>query len=161
MREMIRASISMAARRAASSICSQVAAGVGVGFGSSNRSRFNCIVALLARRRLGRSGAKSVDEFTQSEQIADFGEIIGRLSGFHRLDWLQLIVGPTRWNQRSAAVWQNGEQMVDATSCDGVDQRQRPPFEGMAFARYRRKIRNIMEMGSLWRLPSTRFRMIV
>jgi hypothetical protein len=113
-------------------------------------------MALLARRRLGRSGAKSVDEFTQSEQIADSAEIIGSLVGFHRLDWLQLIVGPARWNQRSAAVWQNGEQIVDATSCDGVDQRQRPPFEGMAFARYRRTIRNIMAMGSLWRLPSTR-----
>ena len=59
------------------------------------------------------------------------------------------------------AVWQNREQIVDVTACDGVDHRQRPPFKGMAFASDYRTIRNIMAMGSMWRLPSTRFRMIV
>ena len=36
---------------------------------------------LPAGRRLGLSGAKSVDEFAQSEQIADSAEIIGSLIG--------------------------------------------------------------------------------
>jgi hypothetical protein len=112
-------------------------------------------VFFLVRRRLGLSGAKSVDEFAQSEQIADSAEIIGSLIGVTWFDRLQLIVGPTRRNQRSAAVWQNCEQIVDATACDGVDHRQRPPFKGMAFARDYRAIRNIMAMGSIWRLPLT------
>jgi len=117
------------------------------------------MIALLARSRLGLSGAKSVDEFAQLQQIADSAEIIGSLIGFSSTSRLHLTVGPNRWNQRSAAVWQNSEHIVDAAPCDGVEQRQCSPFKGMAFARDRRAIRNIMTVGSLRRLPSTRFRM--
>jgi hypothetical protein len=118
-------------------------------------------VALPARRRLGLPVAESVDEVTQSEQVADSAEIVESLIGIRRPDRLRLVVGPTRRNQRAASVRQNCEQIVDATPCDGVDQRQCPPFEGMAFARDRRTSWNIMAMGSSWLLPSTRFRTIV
>jgi hypothetical protein len=91
--------------RAASSICSHVVGAAAGGSGLSKRSRFYCIVALLAQRRLGLPGAKSVDEVTQSEQVADSAEIVESLIGIRRPDRLRLVVGPTRRNQRSAAVW--------------------------------------------------------
>jgi hypothetical protein len=113
-------------------------------------------VALLAQRRLALSGTESVDEFTQSEQVADSAEIVDSLIGIRRLDRLRPVVGPTRRNQPAASVRQNCEKIVDAAPCDGVAQRQCPPFEGMAFARDRRTSWNIMAMGSLWLLRSTR-----
>ncbi|MGD0438244.1 MAG: hypothetical protein ABSB86_17425 [Bryobacteraceae bacterium] len=62
-------------------------------------------MALLARRRLGLPGAKSVDEVTQPKQIADPAEIVERPINIFRFGRLQIVVGPTRWNQRPAAVW--------------------------------------------------------
>ena len=118
-------------------------------------------MALLARRRLGLPVAKSVDEITQSEQVANSAEILESLIGIRRPERLRLVVGPTRRNQRAASVRQNCEQIVDATPFDDADDGQRPPFEGMAYARNRRAIWNTMVMGSLWLFPSTRFRTIV
>ena len=117
------------------------------------------MAALLARRRLGVSVAKSVDEIAQSEQITEPAKIVGILLDIDRRrssDRLRVPIGPACRDERSATVRQNCEKIVDAAPLDGADHDQRLAFEGMTLARDRHRIRNIMAMGSLWPLPSTR-----
>jgi hypothetical protein len=55
------------------------------------------MAALLARRRLGASDAKSVDELAQSEQIAEPAEIVDSVIGLdwrHSFDRLHIPIGP-------------------------------------------------------------------
>jgi hypothetical protein len=115
------------------------------------------MAALLARRRLSVSVAKSVDELAQSEQITEPAKVVGTVIGIDRRrssDWLHVPIGPACRDQRSATVRQNCEKIVDAAPPDRADHRQRLTFEGMTLARDRHRIRNIMAMGSLWPLPS-------
>ena len=117
------------------------------------------MAALLARRRLGVSVAKSVDEIAQSEQITEPAKIVGILLDIDRRrssDRLRVPIGPACRDERSATVRQNCEKIVDAAPLDGADHDQRLAFEGMTLARDRHRIRNIMAMGNLWPLPSTR-----
>jgi hypothetical protein len=116
------------------------------------------MAALLARRRLSVSVAKSVDELAQSEQITEPAKIVGVAIGIDRRrspDWLHVPIGPAGRDQRSATVRQNCEKIVDAAPPDGADHGQRVAFESMTLARDRHRIRNIMAMGSLWPRPST------
>jgi hypothetical protein len=115
------------------------------------------MAALLARRRLSVSVAESVDEIAQSEQIIEPPKIVGIVIGIVR--WrsyylLHVPIGPASGDQRSTAVRQNCEKIVDAAPLDGADHGQRPAFEGMTLTRDRHRIRNVMAMGSLWWLPS-------
>jgi len=109
---MRRARISIAARRAASSICSYAIGAFGGTSGGSKKSGLNCMTVLLARRRLGASAAESVDELAQPEQIIEPAEIVDSLIG---VDWrgsvtrLRLPIGQARRDERPAAVRQNGE----------------------------------------------------
>src|SRR6202047_5257303 len=96
------------------------------------------MAALLARRRLGVSVAKSVDEIAQSEQITEPAKIVGILIGIDRRrspDWLYVPIGQTGRDQRTATVRQNCEKIVDAAPPDGADHGQRPGFGGMTLAR--------------------------
>jgi hypothetical protein len=82
------------------------------------------MAALLARRRLGTPDAKSVDEFAQSEQITEPGEIMGSVIGIDR--WrssnrLYSPIGPACRDQRPTAVRQNCQQIEDATPPDGAE----------------------------------------
>jgi hypothetical protein len=116
------------------------------------------MAALLARRRLSVSVAKSVDEIAQSEQITEPPKIMGIVIAIDRRrssDWIHVPIGPASRNQRSTAVRQNCEKIIDAAPPDGADHGQRVAFEGMTLARDRHRIRNIMAMGSPWPLLST------
>jgi len=79
---MRRARISSAATREASSSCRQAvangAAGEGLGArrGGSRKASFNCMIALLSRRRLDMSAAKSVDDVAQVKQIPESAQIV-------------------------------------------------------------------------------------
>jgi len=160
---MRRARISIAARRAASSICSHAADALGGTLGWSKRSRFNCIAALLARRRLSASDAKSVDEVAQPEQIAEPAEIADSVIGVDRrrsTDRLRVPIGPACRDQRPAAVGQNRKKIADVAPPDGADHDQRATLESMTLARDRYGSRNVLVMGSLWPLRSTASRMI-
>jgi hypothetical protein len=116
------------------------------------------MAALLARHRIGVSGAKSVDELAQPEQITESAEIVDSIIGSdrrHSSGRLRVPIGPACRDQRPAAIRQNCEKIVDTAPPDGADHRQRPAFEGMTLARDCHRSRNIMAMGSLWPLPST------
>jgi hypothetical protein len=119
------------------------------------------MAALLARRRLNVSVAKSVDEIAQSEQITEPPKIMDVVIGIDRRrssDRIHVPIGPASRDQRSTAVRQHCEKMVDAVPLDGADHGQRLAFEGMTLARDGHRIRNVVAMGSLWPLLSTRFR---
>jgi len=65
------------------------------------------MAALLARRRLGVSVAKSVDEIAQSEQITEPAKIVGMVIGIDRRrssDWIHFPIGPVGRDQRSATI---------------------------------------------------------
>jgi hypothetical protein len=116
------------------------------------------MAALLAGRRLGASAPESVDELAQPEQITEPAEIMGRVIGVDRqrsCRRLRLPIGPTRRDQRPAAVRQNGEEIGDAAPPDGADHGQRPTFESVTLPRDRHRSGKIMAMGSLWPLRST------
>jgi hypothetical protein len=103
--------------------------------------------------------AKSVDELAQLEQITEPAKIVGIAIGIDRRrssDWIYVPIGPACRDQRSTTVRQNCEKIVDAAPPDGADHEQRMAFEGMTLACDRHRIRDIMAMGSLWPLPSTR-----
>jgi hypothetical protein len=115
------------------------------------------MAALLARHRIEASGAKSVDELAQPEQITEPAEIVDSIIGSdrrHSSGRLRAPIGPACRDQRAAAIRQNCEKIVDAAPPDGADHGQRPAFEGMTLTRDRHRSRNIMAMGSLWPLPS-------
>jgi len=115
------------------------------------------MAALLARRRLGASGAKSVEELAQPKQITEPAEIVDSVIGVDRRRSsrrLHLPIGPARRDQRPAAVRQNGEEIEDPAPPDGADHGQRPTFESVALPRDRHRSRKIMAMGSLWPLRS-------
>ena len=98
------------------------------------------MAALLARRRLSVSVAKSVDELAQSEQITEPAKIVGIAIAIDRRrmsDRLHVPIGPAGRDQRSATVRQNCEKIVDAAPPDGADHDQRLAFEGMMLARDR------------------------
>jgi hypothetical protein len=98
------------------------------------------MAALLARRRLGVSVAKSVDEIAQSEQITEPAKIVGIVIGIDRRrssDWINVPIGPVGRDQRSATVRQNREKIVDVVPPDGADYGQGLTFEGMTLTRDR------------------------
>src|SRR5271165_179586 len=81
MRAMRRARISSAATREAWSSCRHaVASGAAGGFGArsggSRKASFNCMTALLWRRRLDMSAAQSVDDLAKVKQIAEPAQIV-------------------------------------------------------------------------------------
>jgi len=122
------------------------------------------MAVLLARRRLGASAAESLDEREKPEQITEPSEIVGSVIGVDRrcaCRRLRLPIGPTRRDQRPAAVRQNGEEIEDAAPSDGADHGQRLAFESVTLPRDRHRSGKIMAMGSLWLLRSIRFRTIV
>jgi len=119
------------------------------------------MAALLARHRLDVSAAKSVHDLAQVKQIAEPAEIVGTIAGIvcrrsPRL--LGLPIGPVGRDQRAATVWQDHENQEGAAPPDAADYGQRLAFEGVALASDGHRIWNITVMGSLWPLPSTRFR---
>ena len=113
-------------------------------------------------RRLRVPALESVDDGTQLEQIAELAE------GDTRVALVALVVtggrvgahvgpvGPSRWNERPAAIGQDDEHKPHAAPLDAVDNAERLPFERVAPADNRHLIQNIAEMGSLSCLPSTR-----
>jgi hypothetical protein len=110
------------------------------------------MAALLARRRFGASGAKSVNHLAQPEKISEPAEIVENvivIERRHLSDRLDLPIGPTCRDQGPAAVRQNCEKVVDAAPRDRANHGQCPTFEGMTFARDRYRSGNIMAMGSL------------
>src|SRR5690242_11163289 len=118
MRAMRRARISSAATREASSSCchavANAAAGEGFGarLGGSRKASFNCMTALLSRRRLDMSAAKSVNDVAQVKQIPESAQIVVAITDVVRwcsLGLLRAPIGPLSWNERPAAVWQNHE----------------------------------------------------
>ncbi len=161
---MRRARISSAAIREASSSCRQAVAngaageGFGARSGGSGKASFNCMTALLWRRRLDGSAAQSVDDFAQVKQIPESAQIVVAIAAIVRrrpVGLLRAPIGPLGRNERPAAVRQNHENQEDATPPDAVDRHQRLAFEGVALAGDRHRTRNITTMGSLWPLPST------
>ena len=165
---MRRARISSAATREASSSCRHavVDGAAGEGFGArsgwSRKARFNCMTALLSRRRLDVSAAQSVDDPAQVKQIPDAAQIVIALAGtFVRRRAVSLRgdpVGPLGRNERPAAVGQDYENEEDAAPPDAADRGQRLGFESVTLAGDRYRIRNITTMGSLWPLPWTPLR---
>jgi hypothetical protein len=164
MRAMRRVRISRAAMREASSNWSHAvadrAAGEGLGgrSGWSRKARFNCMTALLARRRLDVSVVESVDDLAQVKQIAESSEIVGTITGivcWRSRGLLCAPVGPVGRNERPAAVRQNHENEEDAAPPDATDHGERLAFERVALTDDGHRVRNITVMGSLWPLPST------
>jgi hypothetical protein len=166
---MRRARTSSAAAREASSSCRHAVAngaageGVGARLGGSRKARFNCMTALLSRRRLDVSAAQSVDDLAQVKQIPEPAQIVVAIAGAgivrrRAVGLLGAPIGPLSWNERPAAVGQDYENEEDAAPPDAADRGQRLAFEGVALAGDRYRIRNITMMGSLWPLPSTQFR---
>ena len=163
---MRRARISSAATLEASSSCRHAvvdgAAGEGFGArsGGSRKARFNCMTALLSRRRLDVSAAQSVDDPAQVKQIPDAAQIVIALAAAlvcrRAVGLLGDPVGPLGRNERPAAIRQDHQNEKDAAPPDAADRRQRLAFEGMPLAGDRHRNRNITTMGSLWPLPSTR-----
>jgi hypothetical protein len=156
---MRRARMSIAAMRAASSICSHAVGALAGSSGWSKKSRLNCMSALLARRRFGAHGAKSVNKLAQSQKISEPAEILDNVSGIglrHLSGGLDLPIGPACRDQRPAAVWQNCEKIVNAAPCNAANHGKRLTFEGMTLACDRYRSGNIMVMGSLWTLLSIR-----
>ena len=154
-------------REASSSCCHAVADGAaGEGFcarlGRLRKASFNCITALLSRRRLDVSAAQSVDDLAQVKQIAESAQIVvAILGGVHErppgLLWAP--IGPLSRNERPAAIRQDHQNEKDGAPPDAADRGQRLAFEGVALAGDRYRIRNITMMGSLWPLPSGAFPM--
>src|SRR5271165_7690196 len=94
MRAMRRARISSAATREAWSSCRHaVASGAAGGFGArsggSRNASFNCMTALLWRRRLDVSAAQSVDDLAQVKQILESAQIVVAIADLVR--WFRLI----------------------------------------------------------------------
>ena len=116
------------------------------------------MAALPARRRFEAFG-ESVDEPAQPKQIGETADTadkvitVGRWKTFH---WLPPPIRPCRRNQRATAVGQNCKEIVDALPSEIADYGQRLTFESMAVAPDGYGRRNIMAMGSLWPLRSTR-----
>jgi hypothetical protein len=165
MRAMRRARISSAAAREASSSCRHAvvdgAAGEGFGarLGGSRKARFNCMTALLSRRRLDVSAAQSVDDLAQVKQIPESAQIVVAIADIVRrraAGRLGAPIGPLGRNERPAAIRQHRQNEKDAAPPDAADRSQRLAFEGVALACDRHRIRNITTMGSVWLLPSTR-----
>jgi len=122
----------------------------------SKSCRFSCMAALPARRRFEAFGADSVDESAQPKQIGETADkviAVGRRKTFH---WLPTPIRPRCRNQRATAVRQNGKKIVDAATPEIDDCGQRLTVESMALAPDRHSRRNIIAMGSLRPLPSTR-----
>src|SRR5271166_3349730 len=142
--------------RAASSRSSHAAdAGCGKSLWSKS-SRFNCMAALPARRRFEAFGAESVDESAQPKQIGETADKVIAVGRRKPLHCLPIPIRPRRRNQRAAAVGQNGQEIVDAAPPEIADYGQRLALESMALAPDRHGRQNIMAMGSLRPLPSTR-----
>jgi hypothetical protein len=118
------------------------------------------MAALLARHRLDVSAVESVDELAQVEQIAEPAEIVGttRIVRRRSPDVLGVPIGPVGRNQRAATVWQDHQNEEDAAPPKAADNGQRLAFEGVALASDGYRIWNVTVMGSLWPLPSIRFR---
>ncbi len=162
---MRRARISSAATLEASSSCRHAvvdgAAGEGFGarLGGSRKARFNCMTALLSWRRLDVSAAQSVDDVAQVKQIPEAAQIVVAIADIVRRRTVGLLgapIGPLGRNERPAAIRQDRQNEKDAAPSDAADSGQRLAFERVALAGDRHRIRNIMTMGSLWPLPSTR-----
>src|SRR5271157_3097644 len=163
MRAIRRARISSAATREASSSCRHAVAngaageGFGARWGGSWKASFNCMTALLLRRRLDVSAAQSVDDLAQVKQIPESAQIVVAIADIIRRRAVGLLgapIGPLGRNERPASVWQNHENQEDALPPDAADRGQRLAFEGVALADDRYRVRNITTMGSLWPLPS-------
>ena len=162
---MRRARISSAATREASSSCRHAvvdgaaAEGLGARLGGSRKARFNCMTALLSRRRLDVSAAQSVDDLAKVKQIPEAAQIVVAIADIVRRRAVGLFgapIGPLGRNERPAAIGQDYENEEDAAPPDAADRGQRLAFEGVALAGDRHRIRDITTMGSLWPLPSTR-----
>jgi hypothetical protein len=116
-------------RKASSSCCQAVADGAaGEGFGArsggSRKASFNCMTALLSRRRLDVSAAHSVDDLAQMKQIPESAQIVVAIADIFRRRSVGLLgapIGPLAWNERPAAVWQNHENQEDAAPPDAAD----------------------------------------
>ena len=165
---MRRARISSAATLEASSSCRHAVAngaageGFGAGLGGSRKASFNCMTALLSRRRLDVSADQSVDDLAQVKQIPESAQIVVAITAIVRRRAVGLLgapIGPLSWNERPAAIRQDHQNEKDAAPSDAADRRQRLAFEGVALAGDCHRIRNITAMGSLWPLPSGAFPM--
>src|SRR5271157_4864259 len=168
MRAIRRARISSAATREASSSCRHAVAngaageGFGARWGGSWKASFNCMTALLSRRRLDVSAAQSVDDLAQVKQIPEAAQIVVAVADIDRRRAVGLLgapIGPLGRNKRPGAIRQDRQNEKDAAPPDAADRGQRLAFEGVALAGDRHRIRNITTMGSLWPLPSGAFPM--
>jgi hypothetical protein len=127
---MRRARISSAAtREASSSCCHAVADGAaGEGFwarlGGSRKASFNCMTALLSRRRLDGSAAQSVNDLAQVKQIPESAQIVVGIADIFRRRSVGLLgapIGPLSWNERPAAVRQDHENEKDGAPPDAAN----------------------------------------
>src|SRR5215470_12489572 len=138
---MSRARSSSAAKRAASSICSHGVLGefvgieLGCGSVSSRKTRRNCMVAPLVRRRLSRSAQESVDDPAQVEQIIEPAEIVGNVGSWVSELRLRIPISPGGRNERAGAVWQDRKNERHAAPADACNYCKRSALEWVPLAR--------------------------
>ena len=165
MRAMRRASMPRAAIRAVLSSASHVVgdglAGtrLGTGDGSSvvRIGIFSCMFTLRAQRRLVPSAEKSVENCAQPAKISEMSErrcvVDIAASTLHYGSVRFVPVGPSGWNQRSAAIRQDDEHEQAAASFDCADDAERLPLERVSSTRHGNFARDILGVGSVSPLP--------
>src|SRR5215468_5212110 len=164
MDAMSRARTSSAVIRAASSICSHggtIVGAVGLGGSDSSRNaRCNCMAASLMRRRLRGPAEEGVDERAQAKQIIEPAEIVGNVGSWGGAR-LHIPIRPGGRNERAGAVRQCNENETYPAPPDAVDYRKRAALKWVTLARNHHRFWEILEVGSLSCLPSTKFRMTI
>ena len=67
-------------------------------------------------------------------------------------------IGPSRWDQRTAAIGEHHQQQCDAAAVRGAQRLQNAALEGMPLAEDCHRTWEVAEMGSVWWYPSGAFR---
>ena len=102
---------------------------------------------------------ESVEDRAQLEQIteiAERGAVVEIVIAWRCVGAGIAPVGPRGRNERPAAIRQDDQHEHHAASLEAADHGQRLAFEGVPPTGDRHLIGNILEMGSLSCLPSTR-----
>jgi hypothetical protein len=130
----------------------------GRGTGSS-RFRLNCTIRLLLHRP--RSAPQGVDEGAGEQEIrkSEAQELYRRAwrvgSGLRCLDTGGDGYGPVGWDQETASIRQNDDEVRSATALPAAEDLKNTALERMMAANNSDEPRDVMDLGSVEWLPST------
>ena len=128
-----------------------------LGIGMSMKFRFSCGMALPTSTRcysrLSRAAQQeSINEGSKTTQVFE------RTSELRipRKIYRGFEIGPRSWNQRLASVWQDQNKPQFALTIGMPQNLQGLTFKRMVWTNYSDVTRKLVEVGSVWRFPSTR-----